>query len=160
MLPGKSLPSVAQQLLCACISAVMRLHNTCCALVIQLLCSKLCNSLYLIAISALFSWWYNKMYLGIVRVACRHLKKKKVRFNRSFSMKDALVSIICCIFAIGVGYCHFQDIVGNQKSIRYYFAFSQKPRKLIGNNVTRNNCDKVFGMGCLNYSYISNASTS
>ncbi len=35
------------------------------------------------------------------------------------------------------------------KSIRYYFAFSQKPRKLIGNNVTRNNCDKVFGMGCL-----------
>ena len=45
------------------------------------------------------------------------------------------------------------------KSIRYYFAFSQKPRKLIGNNVTRNNCDKAFGMGCLNYSYISNAST-
>ena len=45
------------------------------------------------------------------------------------------------------------------KSIRYYFAFSQKPRKLIGNNVTRNNCDKVFGMGYLNPSCISNAST-
>ena len=52
------------------------------------------------------------------------------------------------------------DIVGKKQSIRYYFAFSQKPRKLIGNNVTRNNCDKVFGMGCLNYSCISNASTS
>ena len=45
------------------------------------------------------------------------------------------------------------------KSIRYYFAFSQKPRKLIGNNVTRNNCDKAFGMGCLDPSCISNAST-
>ena len=27
------------------------------------------------------------------------------------------------------------DIVGKKQSIRYYFAFSQKPRKLIGNNV-------------------------
>ncbi|CUQ16697.1 Uncharacterised protein [Segatella copri] len=54
MLPGKSLPSVAQQLLCACISAVMRSHDTCCALVIQLLCSKICNSLHHIAIPSLF----------------------------------------------------------------------------------------------------------
>jgi len=30
-------------------------------------------------------------------------------------MKGALVSINCCIFAIGFGYCHFQDIVGKQK---------------------------------------------
>ena len=51
------------------------------------------------------------------------------------------------------------DIVGKKQSIRYYFAFSQKPRKLIGNNVTRNNCDKAFGMGCLDPSCISNAST-
>ena len=29
----------AQQLLCACISAVMRMHNRCCALVAQLMCS-------------------------------------------------------------------------------------------------------------------------
>ena len=29
----------AQQLLCACISAVMRMHNTCCAPVAQLMCS-------------------------------------------------------------------------------------------------------------------------
>ena len=28
------------------------------------------------------------------------------------------------------------NIVGKKQSIRYYFAFSQKPRKLIGNNVT------------------------
>ena len=61
------------------------------------------------------------------------------------------------IFVFGIGICHFHDIVGKQ-SIRYYFAFSQKPRKLIGNNVTRNNCDKAFGMGCLNQPYISNAS--
>ena len=27
------------------------------------------------------------------------------------------------------------DIVGKKQSIRYYFAFSQKPRKLYGNNV-------------------------
>ena len=53
----------------------------------------------------------------------------------------------------GIGASDLQDIVDKQ-SIRYYFAFSQKPRKLLGNNVTRNNCDKVFGMGCLNQPYI------
>ena len=37
MLLGKSLPSVAQQLLCACITADMRSHNTCCACVDQLM---------------------------------------------------------------------------------------------------------------------------
>ena len=31
---------VAQQLLCACITADMRMHNTCCACVSQLLCAN------------------------------------------------------------------------------------------------------------------------
>ena len=35
-----------------------------------------------------------------------------------------------------------QNLIGKQKSIRYYFAFSQKPRKLIGNKRYRNNCEK------------------
>ena len=41
------------------------------------------------------------------------------------------------------------DIVGKKQSIRYYFAFSQKPRKLYGNNVTEIIVIKAFGMGCL-----------
>ena len=64
------------------------------------------------------------------------------------------ISIFCCTFALGFGKAISKTSLVN-KSIRYYFAFSQKPRKLIGNNVTRNNCDKVFGMGCLNSSYIA-----
>ena len=52
---------------------------------------------------------------------------------------------------------HMTSLV-NKQSIRYYFAFSQKPRKLYGNNVTEIIVIKAFGMGCLNPSCISNAS--
>ena len=40
MLLRQSVSSVAQQLLCACITADMRMHNTCCACVSQLLCAN------------------------------------------------------------------------------------------------------------------------
>ena len=36
----QSVSSVAQQLLCACITADMRMHNTCCAYGSQLLCTN------------------------------------------------------------------------------------------------------------------------
>ena len=41
----QSASKAAQQLLCACISAVVRLHNTCCALVAQLKCSYFCSGI-------------------------------------------------------------------------------------------------------------------
>ena len=107
--------SAAQQLLCNRTSAVVRLSATCCALVKRLLCSKLSNPFIIFQFLIYVMIEQNKVYLGVVRVVCWYLKKKKVRFNRSFSMKGVLVSIICCIFANGFGYCHFQDIVGKQK---------------------------------------------
>ncbi len=68
-----------------------------------------------------------------------HLRRKKVRFNRSFSMKGAVsFRIICCIFANGFGYCHFQDIVGKQKKHSLLFRVQPESlRKLIGNNVNK-----------------------
>ncbi len=41
LLSGKLMFSAAQQLLCACITADMRSHNTCCASGNQLLCTNL-----------------------------------------------------------------------------------------------------------------------
>ena len=40
MLLRQLVSPVAQQLLCACITADMRMHNTCCACVSQLLCAN------------------------------------------------------------------------------------------------------------------------
>ena len=57
MLLGKSLPSVAQQLLCACISAVMRLHNTCCAHATQVLGGLLGNGVWSL-------WYYQWRLIG------------------------------------------------------------------------------------------------
>ena len=50
------------------------------------------------------------------------------------------------------------DIVGKKQSIRYYFAFSQKPRKLYGNNVTEIIVIGHSVWSVLNQPYISNAS--
>ena len=49
------------------------------------------------------------------------------------------------------------DIVG-KKSIRYYFAFSQKPRKLIGNNVAEIIVIRHSVWDALDNLYSSNAS--
>lgn len=52
------------------------------------------------------------------------------------------------------------DIVGKKQSIRYYFAFSQKPRKLIGcgNNVTEIIVIRHSVWSALTYMYNRNAS--
>ena len=78
MLPGKSLLSVAQQLLCACISAVMRSHNTCCASVKQLLYSKICNSLHHIVIPSLVTLWLNHIY-QLVYVLQKYINNTKLQ---------------------------------------------------------------------------------
>ena len=46
MLLRQSVSSAAQQLLCACITADMRMHNSCCACVAQLLCTNYCPDLW------------------------------------------------------------------------------------------------------------------
>ena len=67
-------------------------------------------------------------------------------FYRSFfPSKQTLVSSLFSNFAlvkrfrrnidskkVGCAETFVHDIVGKKQSIRYYFAFSQKPRKLIG----------------------------
>ena len=46
MLLRQSVSPVAQQLLCACITADMRMHNSCCACVAQLLYTNYCPDLW------------------------------------------------------------------------------------------------------------------
>ena len=46
MLLRQLVSSVAQQLLCACITADMRMHNTCCACGSQLLCANYHSDLW------------------------------------------------------------------------------------------------------------------
>ena len=46
MLLRQLVSTVAQQLLCACITADMRMHNTCCACGGQLLCANYYPDLY------------------------------------------------------------------------------------------------------------------
>ena len=50
------------------------------------------------------------------------------------------------------------DIVGKKQSIRYYFAFSQKPRKLIGNNVAEIIVIRHSVWSALTFMYNRNAS--
>ena len=50
------------------------------------------------------------------------------------------------------------DIVGKKQSIRYYFAFSQEPRKLIGNNVAEIIVIRHSVWDALDNLYSSNAS--
>lgn len=50
------------------------------------------------------------------------------------------------------------DIVGKKQSIRYYFAFSQKPRKLYGNNVAEIIVIRHSVWSALDNLYSSNAS--
>ena len=54
------------------------------------------------------------------------------------SVLNLTIAIYFCTFAIAIRpvgrFVHLTSLV--KQSIRYYFAFSQKPRKLVGNNVT------------------------
>ena len=50
-------------------------------------------------------------------------------------VKRGRVSVFICNFTLGLGLPLSKTSLVKQ-SIRYYFAFSQKPRKLVGNNVT------------------------
>ena len=100
--------SVAQQLLCARITADMHMHNTCCVHVHQVLGGRgTTRSWALLVLAMKLSWYRDAIWVVVVR--------ENIGYCVTFNNKSMVIPIFCCTFALGFGECHFQDIVGKQK---------------------------------------------